>query len=904
MWNGHSGWAMAFSAVLVWAASHEVLCGTYDDVSSVSPATQSDNDDVTTTTARLLTNRVEVRIPASEISGDLTHAVLPVRIENFAGLLDGESDGSDIRASIGGEQVGQQLIGFYKLLRPDCCHYEFTRPTAVHHEGFAYIGTVDRTSKRPVLIRINLATGAIAETFLRDAPDETWADDHDEPAVRIVRNPDDTSEYMLLAAQTYHFEGDIELYIFRNPSQSFDHTTHTLAVPNVTADPGRSTGAMGNYTYTHFQYLESEDVIRVMYRAGITGGGDARVFKELGSWRTVYDKSDATAFSVADDTYRFLYTPGRRPYALLWDDQEAGRFYFCCNEDNPQDIGGATNNGAYAGYYEAATGLLYPLTGADFVPGRYLNPVRDDPSWTPGDLHTGYSPDVFTLFSENDTDYFWPIEIGRWKRDSPNEDITGIIYNKYGAGGGLMLAWVEDKESDINRVNLGIASGLSYPQTTYSGSGAIDPRTPFRLFACVQDETVINHRVWQYDSTDGLTYTKQQIYPNSHDRAFRPRLVLGWDGTPDDRLPFVVNMGMYFAFKDDGWRCGLVGVGGTTDHAAAINLLMAVEIESATGNSDIVVQLESAQPSLPAVIPLTTPFGFATGANVTSRGPTMNNVNPSLAGSAEATFLIDFVGLRDLLGIGGERRVWEIAQPGTGNNQHWLRVQGSNAAGTPGRLEHLIQTNSGFSLRVFGFQVGGEYAVGQVLRMVSGDLGGGILSNAKRMHLGVKIDLAENPKVYEAILNGQKGVAMTASGNGNEIAESPPVGATLSLQSSLAWRLGVGQAPRSNGSLFPGIVFFFGWIPRAMSDHEIITWQNLIDGTALTLTVVPPGGEGECQGDIDGDLVVNLADFNILATNFGSGPGATGASGDLTGDGYVDLADFNILATNFGSDCR
>lgn len=52
-------------------------------------------------------------------------------------------------------------------------------------------------------------------------------------------------------------------------------------------------------------------------------------------------------------------------------------------------------------------------------------------------------------------------------------------------------------------------------------------------------------------------------------------------------------------------------------------------------------------------------------------------------------------------------------------------------------------------------------------------------------------------------------------------------------------------------------------------------------------------------GDIDGDGIVNLRDFSILASNFGR-TGRTRAQGDLTGDGVVGLVDFSILASNFG----
>lgn len=55
-------------------------------------------------------------------------------------------------------------------------------------------------------------------------------------------------------------------------------------------------------------------------------------------------------------------------------------------------------------------------------------------------------------------------------------------------------------------------------------------------------------------------------------------------------------------------------------------------------------------------------------------------------------------------------------------------------------------------------------------------------------------------------------------------------------------------------------------------------------------------------GDANNDGVVNLADFNILAANFGqSGPGIDFTQGDFTYDGIVNLADFNLLASRFGA---
>ena len=59
-----------------------------------------------------------------------------------------------------------------------------------------------------------------------------------------------------------------------------------------------------------------------------------------------------------------------------------------------------------------------------------------------------------------------------------------------------------------------------------------------------------------------------------------------------------------------------------------------------------------------------------------------------------------------------------------------------------------------------------------------------------------------------------------------------------------------------------------------------------------------------CPGDINGDGVVDIDDFIILAGNFGSGPGMTPQQGDLNDDGFIDIDDFIILAGNFGNDCN
>lgn len=73
--------------------------------------------------------------------------------------------------------------------------------------------------------------------------------------------------------------------------------------------------------------------------------------------------------------------------------------------------------------------------------------------------------------------------------------------------------------------------------------------------------------------------------------------------------------------------------------------------------------------------------------------------------------------------------------------------------------------------------------------------------------------------------------------------------------------------------------------------------QTASTPTSRSFTTIDPAPT--CLGDINGDGVTDLADFNILAINFGS-TNATRQQGDLNDDSVVDLADFNILAIDFG----
>lgn len=57
-----------------------------------------------------------------------------------------------------------------------------------------------------------------------------------------------------------------------------------------------------------------------------------------------------------------------------------------------------------------------------------------------------------------------------------------------------------------------------------------------------------------------------------------------------------------------------------------------------------------------------------------------------------------------------------------------------------------------------------------------------------------------------------------------------------------------------------------------------------------------------CQGDLDGNNVVDLSDLTIALGHYGA-TGATYAQGDLTGDGNVDLSDISLMLSLYGTVC-
>ena len=82
----------------------------------------------------------------------------------------------------------------------------------------------------------------------------------------------------------------------------------------------------------------------------------------------------------------------------------------------------------------------------------------------------------------------------------------------------------------------------------------------------------------------------------------------------------------------------------------------------------------------------------------------------------------------------------------------------------------------------------------------------------------------------------------------------------------------------------------FGLGPTVFSPpRELARWNLCLD------TVTP------CEGDTNGDNIVNFADLNAVLTSFGQA--GKGLPGDVNGDNQVDFADLNVVLSNFGMNC-
>ncbi|MGP1309437.1 MAG: hypothetical protein ACTS27_04490 [Phycisphaerales bacterium] len=82
------------------------------------------------------------------------------------------------------------------------------------------------------------------------------------------------------------------------------------------------------------------------------------------------------------------------------------------------------------------------------------------------------------------------------------------------------------------------------------------------------------------------------------------------------------------------------------------------------------------------------------------------------------------------------------------------------------------------------------------------------------------------------------------------------------------------------------------------NDADPMEFADALAWAVQNLGVEP----AECEGDSNGDNLVNFADLNAVLADFGAtGPGV---AGDVNDDGIVNFVDLNEVLANFGETCE
>jgi hypothetical protein len=164
---------------------------------------------------------------------------------------------------------------------------------------------------------------------------------------------------------------------------------------------------------------------------------------------------------------------------------------------------------------------------------------------------------------------------------------------------------------------------------------------------------------------------------------------------------------------------------------------------------------------------------------------------------------------------------------------------------------------------------------GRAQVLPNGGPGGTSRVDTLDISIGGKLDLSDNDLVIDytapSPIATVRNLIRNAYNNGDWAGE----GLTTSMGN--ASQLGLGFAESSA---------LFTTFPATFGGQQVDNTSLLIGFTRF--------------GDANLDGVVNLADFNRLAANFGIASGAAWSQGDFTYDGIINLADFNRLAANFG----
>ena len=177
-----------------------------------------------------------------------------------------------------------------------------------------------------------------------------------------------------------------------------------------------------------------------------------------------------------------------------------------------------------------------------------------------------------------------------------------------------------------------------------------------------------------------------------------------------------------------------------------------------------------------------------------------------------------------------------------------------------------------------------------IYRPSAGDLGDGLVPTSGANVLELTSTVVHNGIVritFDQPVRAIAGRFIDIESNPGASATGFRVGGTLSA---------IGAAGASGVGRFFGIV---SDIPFTVVDIELNPGQLPVADDVVFDDLMWAMGGG-CAGDVNADGFTNIADFNSVAGNFGTGGGKSRFQGDLSGDGFVTIADFNILANDFG----
>jgi hypothetical protein len=169
---------------------------------------------------------------------------------------------------------------------------------------------------------------------------------------------------------------------------------------------------------------------------------------------------------------------------------------------------------------------------------------------------------------------------------------------------------------------------------------------------------------------------------------------------------------------------------------------------------------------------------------------------------------------------------------------------------------------------------------------------------------------ADRPSTFYVLIdNRTNGPAMNTS---NPNTEDPVLGGSLQWVIDGGWvRVNTGISPNGQGDFTGvdeggdgvgagiGLNQFFS-VYRFPQDSQQVTISNPGTGGNMTSLVVVPAGPPPIEGDVNGDMNVDILDYEIIRDNFRN-TGVTRAEGDLNFDFQVGFEDFVIWRNAFNA---